>query len=76
LSTIQKRGLGGPDAEVYAPGMSQPPPAPPEPPVPTPEQLAEWRALVERVRLGDRSEVVSWEQAAAELGLSPWLKSS
>jgi hypothetical protein len=49
--------------------MSEAAPLPVEPPEPTPEQLAEWRALVERVRDGDRSEVVSWDQAAAELGL-------
>jgi hypothetical protein len=49
--------------------MSEPRPTPPEPPLPTPEQLAAWRALVERIRRGDRSEVVSWDEAAAELGL-------
>jgi hypothetical protein len=36
-------------------------------PMPTPsaEQLAEWRALVERIRQGDRSQVVAWDEVAA-----------
>jgi hypothetical protein len=36
-------------------------------PMPTPssEQLAEWRALVERIRQGDRSDVVAWDEVAA-----------
>jgi hypothetical protein len=36
-------------------------------PMPTPssEQLAEWRALVERIRQGDRSDVVAWDEGAA-----------
>ena len=49
--------------------MSEAAPLAVDPPEPTPEQLAEWRALVGRVRDGDRSEVIPWEQAAAELGL-------
>jgi hypothetical protein len=36
-----------------------------EPPSPSAEQLAEWRALVERVRQGDRSQVVAWDEVAA-----------
>jgi len=36
---------------------------------PLPEQLAEWHALVERVRQGDESEFVSWDEIALELGL-------
>jgi hypothetical protein len=32
---------------------------------PSAEQLAEWRALVERVRQGDRSQVVAWDEVAA-----------
>jgi len=35
-----------------------------EPPTPSAEQLAEWRALVERVRQGDRSQVVAWDEVA------------
>jgi hypothetical protein len=61
--------LEGSSPNGYAAAMSEAAPLPVEPPEPTPEQLAEWRALVERVRDGDRSEVVSWDQAAAELGL-------
>jgi len=49
--------------------MSDSAPTPTEPPVPSAEQLAEWRALVERIRQDDRSEVVSWDEVAAELGL-------
>ena len=41
----------------------------PEPPQPTPEQLAEWRAAVERLKAGDESDFLSWEDVAAELGL-------
>jgi hypothetical protein len=36
-----------------------------EPPTPSDEQLAEWQALVERVRQGDRSQVVAWDEVAA-----------
>ena len=36
-----------------------------EPPTPSAEQLAQWRALVDRIRQGDRSEVVAWDEVAA-----------
>src|SRR4029453_16630541 len=36
-----------------------------EPPTPSAEQLAEWQALMERIRQGDRSEVLAWDEAAA-----------
>ena len=36
-----------------------------EPPTPSAEQLAEWQALAERVRQGDRSQVVAWDEVAA-----------
>lgn len=56
--------------ERYAAGMNRPASGPAEPPpVPSAEQLAEWRALVERIRQGDQSEVSSWDEVAAELGL-------
>jgi hypothetical protein len=35
------------------------------PPTPSAEQLAEWQALVERDRQGDRSQVVAWDEVAA-----------
>ena len=35
-----------------------------EPPPPSPEQLADWQGLVERIRQGDRS-VVAWDEVAA-----------
>ncbi len=41
---------------------------PSEPPTPSAEQLADWQALVERVRQGDRSQVVAWGEAAAGTG--------
>jgi hypothetical protein len=56
--------------------MTEPASTPVEPPAPSPEQLAEWRALVERVRQGDRSEVVPWDEVAEELGLWPCTRSS
>ena len=49
--------------------MNEPAPTPVQPSEPSPEQLAEWRALIDRIRQGDRSEVVSWDEVAAELGL-------
>ena len=36
-----------------------------EPPPPSPEQLADWQDLVERIRQGDRSEVVAWDEVGA-----------
>jgi hypothetical protein len=45
--------------------MSQATPMPAEPPPPSAQQLAAWRAVMERVRQGDRSQVVAWDQAAA-----------
>jgi hypothetical protein len=48
--------------------MSEARPMPSEPPTPSAEQLAEWQALVERIRQGDRSEVLAWEEAAAGPG--------
>jgi hypothetical protein len=36
-----------------------------QPPPPSAEQLADWQALVERIRQGDRSEVVAWDEVAA-----------
>jgi hypothetical protein len=40
---------------------------PTEPPLPSAEQVQEWRALIERIRQGDRSEVTSWDEIAAEV---------
>jgi hypothetical protein len=45
----------------YAVGMSEATP----PPMSSAEQLAEWRALVDRIGLGDRSRVVAWDEVAA-----------
>jgi hypothetical protein len=36
-----------------------------EPPPPSPEQPADWQDLVERIRQGDCSEVVAWDEVAA-----------
>ena len=38
-------------------------------PLPTPEQLAAWRLVVERLGHGDDSVVVSWQEVLRELGL-------
>jgi hypothetical protein len=45
--------------------MSEAMPMPIEPPRPSAEQLAEWRALIERIRQGDLSKVVAWDEVAA-----------
>jgi hypothetical protein len=45
--------------------MSEATPVPVEPPTPSAEQLAEWRALIERIRQGERFEVVAWDEVAA-----------
>ena len=36
-----------------------------EPPLPSAEQLGQWQALIERIRQGDRSEVLVWDKVAA-----------
>ena len=38
---------------------------PSEPPTPPAERLAAWQALIERIRQGDRAEVVAWKEGAA-----------
>jgi hypothetical protein len=45
--------------------MSEATPMSIEPPTPPAEQLAQWRALIERIRRGDRSEVLAWDEVAA-----------
>jgi hypothetical protein len=40
-----------------------------EPPRPSPEQMAEVRAAIERLKAGDESDFLPWEDVAAELGL-------
>jgi hypothetical protein len=45
--------------------MSEATPMPSEPPTPSAEQLAEWQALMERIRQGDRSQLLAWDEAAA-----------
>ena len=49
--------------------MSEAAPTPIELPPKSPERLAEIRALHERIRQGDESGTVAWEEVAAELGL-------
>jgi hypothetical protein len=41
----------------------------PEPPWPTPEQLALWRADRERFLAGDESDFLPWEDVVAEFGI-------
>ena len=36
-----------------------------EPPPPSAEQLADWQALIERIRQGDRSQLLAWDGAEA-----------
>jgi hypothetical protein len=45
--------------------MNEATPRPIEPPTPSAEQLAEWQSLLGRIRQGDRSEVVAWDEVAA-----------
>jgi hypothetical protein len=40
-----------------------------EPPRPTPEEMAEIRSAVERLRTGDESDFLPWEDVAGEHGL-------
>jgi hypothetical protein len=49
----------------YAVDISEATPMPIEPPTPSAEQLTQWRALVERIGQGDRSQVVAWDEVAA-----------
>jgi hypothetical protein len=49
--------------------MSESAPTPIKLPEKTPERLAEIRVLHERIRQGDESGTVSWEEVAEELGL-------
>jgi hypothetical protein len=57
------------DGTIYAARMTEPVPNPIEPPPKSAERLAEIRALHERIRQGDESGTVSWEEIAEELGL-------
>ena len=41
----------------------------PEPLRPTPEEMAEFRAAVERLKAGDESDFLPWEDVAAEFGI-------
>jgi hypothetical protein len=53
----------------YPETMSEPAPTPIELPPKSAEELAEIRALHERIRQGDFTGTVEWEEVAAELGL-------
>jgi hypothetical protein len=43
-----------------------------EPPPPSAQQLTQWRALIERIHQGDRSQVVTWKEAAAAGTRATW----
>jgi hypothetical protein len=45
--------------------MSEATPMPVEPLGPSAERLAAWQALIERIRQGDRAEVLAWDEGAA-----------
>jgi hypothetical protein len=49
--------------------MSDPAGRPVRAPLPTPEQLATWRRLVERLGHGDDTVAVPWEEVLHQLGL-------
>jgi hypothetical protein len=49
--------------------MTEPPTRVVRAPLPSPEQLADWRRLVERLGHGDDAAVVPWEEVVRELGL-------
>jgi hypothetical protein len=51
--------------------MSEATPMPVEPPGPSTERLAEWQALIERIRQGDRSQVLVTQQARQRLRGAP-----
>jgi hypothetical protein len=53
----------------YPEAMTEPAPTPIELPPKSPDELAEIRALHERIRRGDFSGTIEWEEVAAELGL-------
>ena len=43
-----------------------------EPPPPSAEQLADWQALIERIRQGDRSQLLAWDEAKAVGTTAPY----
>jgi len=45
--------------------MSEAMPMSIQPPPPSAEQLASWRALIKRIRQGDRSQVLAWDEGTA-----------
>jgi len=49
--------------------MSEPAPNPVEPPLKTPEELEEIRAVLEQVARGDYSGTIPWEEVAKEFDL-------
>jgi hypothetical protein len=50
-------------------GMSEPAEDPVVPPIKSPEELAEIRAVLEQVRRGDYSGTIPWEEIAKEFDL-------
>jgi hypothetical protein len=63
--TIVRSGLGTRLDYQFTVDVSEATPMPSEPPTPSTEQIAQWQALVERIRQGDRSEVLAWDEVAA-----------
>ena len=43
-----------------------------EPPPPSAKQLADWRALIDRIRQGDRSQLLAWDEAKAVGTTAPY----
>ena len=48
--------------------MSEAMPMSIQPPPPSAEQLASWRALIKRIRQGDRSQALAWDEGTAARG--------
>jgi hypothetical protein len=45
--------------------MSEAMPMSIQPPPPSAEQLTAWQALIKRIRQGDRSQVLAWDEGTA-----------
>jgi hypothetical protein len=43
-----------------------------EPPPPSAEELADWKALIEQIRQGDRSQLLAWDEAEAVGTAAPY----
>ena len=51
--------------------MSEAMPMSIQPPPPSAEQLTAWQALIKRIRQGDRSQVLAWDEGTAASQKAP-----